>query len=171
MRLVCLNRRYAHQMPRASFSHSVELARPPEEVWTTLQDAATWSGIGPVDNVWEPIHGDDGTLASFRWSAHVGPTSYKGSAVVADATAPNHMKLDLDSSELKGSLIADIDDGDTTRLAVTLEVTSKGTMGALFFPLIAEAVGRGLPEQVEQFAASLDGNTTDDETGRRLRPL
>ena len=149
-------------MPRASFSHSVELTRTPQEIWINLQDAATWSGIGPVDNVWEPTHSDDGTLEGFQWSAHVGPTSYKGSAVVAGATAPRHMKLDLDSSELKGSLIADIEDGDTTHLAVTLEVASKGTMGALFFPLISEAIGRGLPEQVEQFAASLNGDGAGD---------
>ena len=135
-------------MPRASFSHSVELTRPSDEVWLTLQDATTWSGIGPVDSVWEPVHADDGTLESFQWSAHVGPTSYKGSAVIAAAIAPTHMELSLDSSELKGSLIADIDDSEPTGLAVTLEVASKGTMGALFFPLIAEAIGRGLPEQV-----------------------
>jgi hypothetical protein len=156
-------------MPRASFSHSVELTRPPEEVWASLQDAQTWSGIGPVDHVWEPSHADDGTLESFQWSAHVGPSNYKGSAVIAAANAPTHMKLDLDSSELKGSLIADIDDKEETRLAVTLEVTSKGTMGALFFPLISEAIGRGLPAQVEEFAASLNGAGTSDE-GQRFRP-
>lgn len=165
------DRRYAHRMPRASFSHSVELTRAPAEVWKTLQDAATWSGIGPVDNVWEPVHRYDGTLESFQWSAHVGPTSYKGSAVVAEATAPTRMKLDLDSGELNGSLITDIEHSDTTRLTVTLEVASKGTMGALFFPLISEAIGRGLPEQVEEFAAALNDDVTGDEARRRLRPL
>jgi hypothetical protein len=81
------------------------------------------------------------------------------------------MELSLDSSELKGSLIADIDDNESTRLAVTLEVASKGTMGALFFPLIAEAIGRGLPEQVEEFAASLNGDGEPTGGGRRLRPM
>ena len=128
-------------MPSASFSHAVHLSRTASEVWARLQDATTWSQIGPVDSVWEQTHAADGTLESFRWSAHVGPTKYKGSAEVALAEAPHHMKLLLDSSELRGSLIADIDDGDPTRLAVRLEVESKGAIAAMFFPLIAETIG------------------------------
>jgi len=154
-------------MPRASFSHTAELSRPAAAVWDVLQKAETWSGIGPVDQVWDAVHGEDGGLTGFQWSAHVGPTKYKGSAVIAIADAPHHMKLNLDSSELTGSLITDIDEGGNPRLAVTLEVVSKGTMAALFFPLIAEAVGRGLPEQVESFAASLNG----DGDARHLRPV
>ncbi len=161
-------------MPRASFSHNVELNRSVEEVWETLQDAATWSGIGPVDDVWDPIHGESEDLEGFQWSAHVGPTKYKGSAVVAIADAPHHMKLNLDSSELTGSLIADLDDNDPPLLAVTLEVVSKGTMAALFFPLIAEAIGRGLPDQVEAFAVTLNNEAATDDGDvppRKLRPV
>jgi hypothetical protein len=95
--------------------------------------------------------------------------------VVAIAEAPHHMKLNLDSTELTGSLIADLDDNSSTRLAVTLEVVSKGTMAALFFPLIAEAVGRGLPDQVESFATALngieEGDGEEDDPPRRLKPV
>jgi hypothetical protein len=143
-------------MPSASFSHTVELTCPPDAIWMRLQDAATWSGIGPVDDVWEPIHTADGTLTSFRWSAHVGPTKYKGTAVVAAADGPRHMKLNLDSSEVRGSLTAHIDGDESPTLAVTLEVISKGAMASLFFPIIAETIGRGLPEQVERFAALIN---------------
>lgn len=146
-------------MPSASFTHTVELTRPPDAVWTRLQDAATWSGIGPVDDVWEPTHADDGTLESFRWSAHVGPTKYKGTAVIAVADRPRHMKLNLDSSEVRGSLVADIEGDESPSLAVTLEVISKGAMASLFFPIIAEAIGRGLPEQVERFAELINDST------------
>ena len=146
-------------MPRASFSHSVQLTSSAASAWDALQTATTWSGIGPVDEVWDAAHGADGTLDSFRWSAHVGPTKYQGSAVVAIADSPHHMKLNLDSSELTGSLITDIEEGDSPFLAVTLEVVSKGTMASLFFPIIAEAIGRGLPDQVERFARSLEGDS------------
>lgn len=155
-------------MPRASFSHTAELHRPASAVWAELQDAATWAGIGPVDEVWEPVVGDDGALARFRWSAHVGPTKHEGSAEVTVSNPPHHMKLNLDSSELAGSLIADIATGEAPQLVVTLEIISKGTMAALFFPLIAEAVGRGLPDQVESFAASLNGGAAGPD---RLRPV
>jgi len=158
-------------MPRASFSHSVELTRPSSEVWVALQDAATWSGIGPVDDVWEPSHAADGTLESFQWSAHVGPTKYKGTAVVAVADGPRHMKLDLDSSEVKGSLVADIDGDSSPSLAVTLEVVSKGAMASLFFPIISEAIGRGLPEQVERFAELINRDVPPGADTPRLEPL
>ena len=124
-----------------------------------LQEAATWSGIGPVDEVWEPIHAADGTLESFRWSANVGPTKYKGTAVVAAADGPRHMKLSLESSEVRGSLVADIEGDDSWSLEVTLEVISKGAMASLFFPIIAETIGRGLPEQVERFAKLINDGT------------
>ena len=148
-------------MPRASFSHSVELPNRADSVWDTLQAAETWAGIGPVDEVWAATHDDAGGLASFQWSAHVGPTKYKGTAAVAIADPPHHMKLNLNSSELTGSLITDIDEGDSPLLSVTLEVVSKGTMASLFFPIIAEAIGRGLPQQVEAFAAGLSGERND----------
>ncbi|NND02776.1 MAG: SRPBCC family protein [Acidimicrobiia bacterium] len=152
-------------MPRASFSHNASLTRPAIDVWTALQDAATWSGIGPVDDVWDATHDDDGHLQGFSWSAHVGPTKYKGSAKVTVAAEPHHMKFHLDSSELSGALIADIDD-DAAILMVTLEVASKGAMASMFFPIIAEAIGRGLPQQVEEFASTLNG-----EEDNRPQPI
>jgi len=154
-------------MPRASFTHSVQISAGAANVWGALQDATTWAGIGPVDEVWGASHDTAGGLKGFQWSAHVGPTRYMGSAEVAIAEAPHHMKLSLTSSELTGSLIADIEEGDEPWLAVTLEVVSKGTMASLFFPIIAEAVGRGLPQQVERFAATL----SQDPGEGRLRLL
>ena len=136
----------------------MQLPNPAESVWDALQAAETWAGIGPVDKVWAAVHDDEGGLQRFEWSAHVGPTKYKGAATVAIAEAPHHMKLNLSSSELTGSLITDIEEGDNPVLAVTLEVVSKGTMASLFFPIIAEAIGRGLPQQVEAFAAGLSSD-------------
>ncbi len=136
-------------------------------MWEALQHASTWSGIGPVDDVWDAAHDEGGDLQGFRWSAHVGPTKYEGSARVAVAAAPHHMKLHLESNELSGALIADIAEDDSPSLVVTLEVASKGALASMFFPIIAEAIGRGLPRQVEEFAAALNG----DENGKKLRPV
>lgn len=147
-------------MPRASFTHNVPVSSPPEEIWQALQLAETWSGIGPVDDVWDAAHNDDGSLRGFQWSAHVGPTKYKGSANVAVAVHPHHMKLNIASSELTGALIADVEDGESQTLVVTLEVVSKGPLATMFFPIVAEAIGRGLPKQVEEFAAGIDGEAT-----------
>ena len=67
------------------------------------------------------------------------------------------MVLDLDTSEITGSLETNLaPNGDgTTLVTVTLEVVSRGTLSTLFFPMVSQAIARGLPAQVNQFAASL----------------
>ena len=100
-------------------------------MWHRLHQAETWAGIGPDDEVWDAVHDASGELESFQWSAHVGPTKYKGRAEVAVTEAPHHMKLLLSSTELTGSLIADMEGGDEPLLAVTLEVASQGNDGIL----------------------------------------
>jgi hypothetical protein len=47
-------------------------------------------------------------------------------------------------------------EGDT-RVHVTLRVESVGMLSAVFFPVIASAVGEGFPETVEDFARTLAG--------------
>jgi hypothetical protein len=143
-------------MPTASFAHTARTTRTVDEVWAALQSEQTWSRIGPVEEVWDPVV-VDGALRSFSWRTTVGPTSYRGSAVVRDAS-PNRMHLDLDAGEIAGSLTADlaaVPGGDGTAVTVTLVVTSRGMLSTLFFPVVTEAVSSGLPRQVDEFAAAL----------------
>jgi hypothetical protein len=67
------------------------------------------------------------------------------------------MTLDLDAREVAGTLEAHLapNGNGTTIVTVTLEVVSRGTLSTLFFPVVSEAVARGLPSQVDEFAASL----------------
>ena len=67
------------------------------------------------------------------------------------------MLLELDAREVAGTLEARLEaNGDgTTVVTVTLRVTSRGTLSTLFFPVVSEAIAKGLPAQVERFAASL----------------
>ena len=142
-------------MPTASFAHTAHTERSMDEVWTALQNEQTWSRIGPVEEVWDPVV-VDGSLRSFSWRTTVGPTSYQGTAVVREASA-NRMYLDLDAGEIAGSLTADLVAvaGGGTAVTVTLVVTSRGMLSTLFFPVVTEAVSSGLPRQVDEFAASL----------------
>ncbi len=144
-------------MPRANFSHAATTRRQPDEVWRRLQDVETWSSIGPVEHVWDPVHDEEGQLVEYRWSASVGPTTYRGTAQVSDAHVDSLMVLDLDGGELAGTLSTRIEqNGSGSRITVDLGIVSKGTLSALFFPIVSEAVGRGLPAQVERFVAGLD---------------
>ena len=146
-------------MPSASFTHDVILSQPADEIWQRLQDAETWANIGPVDEVWDAEHDDDGSLRRYRWSTTVGLRSYRGTATTKHMDVPTLMSLALDGGELAGTLTTRLSqNGAGTAMEVTLEITSKGALSTLFFPLVSEVVGRGLPEQVERFAESFDEN-------------
>lgn len=144
-------------MPRATFSHQAVAAAPPEEVWKRLQLAETWANIGPVEDVVESVSREDGQLESFVWTTTVAMKHYTGTAAVSDAVRGERMTLDLDAREVAGTLEAHLapNGTSTTTVTVTLEVVSRGTLSTLFFPVVSEAVARGLPDQVDQFAKSL----------------
>jgi hypothetical protein len=44
---------------------------------------------------------------------------------------------------------------DGTSVSVTLEVESRGLLSSMFFPIIASAIGNGLPAAVDEFAQGL----------------
>jgi hypothetical protein len=46
-------------------------------------------------------------------------------------------------------------DGETTTVTVTLHVESAGLLSAMFFPVIAGAIGKGLPGAVDGFVSGL----------------
>ena len=144
-------------MPRATFTHQATAFATTDDVWTALQTAETWANIGPVENVHDPDIDETGHLRSFRWSAMVASRRYPGTAQVTKAVHHERMKLDLDAREVVGSLETHLEpNGDgTTIVTVTLEVISRGTLSTLFFPVVSEAIAKGLPTQVDAFAASL----------------
>lgn len=144
-------------MPRATFTHQAIAAAPVGAVWERLQDADTWANIGPVEDVHDPAVGESGALQSFRWSASVAAKRYPGTARVTVAVIEERMVLDLDAREVIGSLETHLEpNGDgSTIVTVTLEVVSRGTLSTLFFPIVSEAIAKGLPAQVENFANSL----------------
>jgi carbon monoxide dehydrogenase subunit G len=144
-------------MPRATFTHQATADAPLEAVWERLQQAETWADIGPVESVSDAEVTSDGLLKSFRWSTTVGMKRYPGTALVASIEIGEHMKLDLDAREVAGTLETHLSPNGqgTTIVTVTLEVVSRGTLSTLFFPVVSEAIAKGLPAQVDRFAEGL----------------
>ncbi|MBT8197328.1 MAG: SRPBCC family protein [Acidimicrobiia bacterium] len=139
-------------MPAEFFSHQVSIPRGVDHVWAQLNEVDTWAHIGPVDNVSDPVYDDDG-LASFRWSTSVGPRSFQGTAVRDEFTEMERMSFILDAGEMTGSISTELDaDDEATELVVTLGIEAKGLLSSMFFGVIRDAVGRGLPAQVDEFA-------------------
>ena len=142
-------------MPAATYTHVALAEQPIDVVWDRLQSAETWSTIGPVDAVWDAVHENE-LLRSYRWRTTIGPTSYAGTARVVASERPRRMQLLLDAREVAGTLTTELHARSeaATEIAVTLEVVSRGMLSTLFFPVVSEAVGNGLPEQVDTFAAT-----------------
>ena len=142
-------------MPSATYTHSAVAAQAIDVVWGRLQEAPTWSEIGPIDEVTDPVH-VEGALQSFRWAATVGPSRYRATATVLRSDPPNLMRVRLDAGEVTGDLEARLEpDGDDhTAVHITLQISSRGILSTMFFPAISQAVGQGLPDQVAAFAAS-----------------
>ena len=119
--------------------------------------AETWADIGPVEQVSDARATPDGLLESFRWSTTVAMKRYPGTARVIAMDPGERMKLELDAREVAGTLETHLatNGHNSTVVTVTLEVVSRGTMSTLFFPVVSEAIAKGLPAQVDRFAESL----------------
>jgi hypothetical protein len=144
-------------MPRATFTHQAVATATPEAVWLKLQEAETWANIGPVEEVTSAESDDEGNLESFRWATTVASRRYPGTARVTVADPLRRMVLDLDAREVVGSLstVLTPNGNDTTVVTVTLEVSTRGPLSTVFFPIVSQAIARGLPTQVDDFAESL----------------
>jgi hypothetical protein len=140
-------------MPSDTFSHTVRIDASLQSVAAALQVAATWKGIGPIDEVWDATHeGED--LTGFRWSARAAGKSWEGTATRSDDHKPGTMILDLDSSEIAGALtVSYATDEGGTALTVDLFARSKGVLAGMFWGVVADALRRGLPGQIEAFGS------------------
>lgn len=144
-------------MPKGSFTHQTSVPATPSEVWERFQDPETWKGIGPIDGI-EGVERDGDRLLAFRWNTHVGPTRYRGRSTMTENLPGRRVSMELDSSEMGGRLSVDLEgDDDATLVAVRLDFATKGTMSALFFPVIAEAIQNGLRTQVDAFGTAWEG--------------
>lgn len=143
-------------MPSASYAHTVTTSRSAADVWKRLNDPDTWLAIGPVEGIDNAESSAEGHLEGFDWYTTIGPRKITGTARVTESTKNKSMTLSLDAGELVGDLSASLDkNGRGSDLTVSIDITSRGGMASLFFPVISEVLGRGLPEQVEEFAAGL----------------
>jgi hypothetical protein len=141
-------------MPSASFTHTVQIDTEPARTWAALQSADTWAGIGPISSVSGDVIDSDGILRSFEWTADVGGKTYRGTSTTTEAIVPTRFALKLDTSEIGGTVLAVLVPSEGgTDVAVTLSLTTKGMLSAMFFPAIKRALAAGFPQQVEDLAS------------------
>lgn len=146
-------------MPNATFTHEVHVSRSQDEVWSVLQDPASWEAIGPVQDVWDPEHDDEGTLLGYSWATSIGGKQYDGTGETREHDRPSRFVIDLDAGEMAGTISVNLESGNPggTDLKVDLDVRSQGMLSSVFFPAIRQAIGSGFPDQMDSFAAKIDG--------------
>ncbi len=137
----------------ATFTHRAVAAAAPGEVWNALQDAATWLDLGVMDTVSNTVVAG-GRLESFEWTAPVGGMRRRGTARTIDAVPDKRMVLALHSSEVAGEISVDLSAAQSgTSVAVTLAARPRGLLAGMFWGQISQALGRGLPGNVDRFVA------------------
>jgi carbon monoxide dehydrogenase subunit G len=141
-------------VPSDTFHHRATAATDPETVWNALQHAATWQGFGLMEEVAAEVV-EAGRLHSFDWTANAGGRRHPGKARVTAAEPGRSITLALDASEIAGEIVvALMPAADGTEVAVSLTARSRGLLAGMFWGIVADALRRGLPEQVERFAAT-----------------
>lgn len=143
-------------MPAATFTHSVSTSATVAVAWAALQRPETWAGIGPVSSVSDPTYGEDGTLLAFNWIADLGGKAYSGVATTTAHTEPTSFELTMATSEIAGEVIASLEPtGSGCTVTITIRLTTKGMLSAMFFPAIKQALASGFPKQVDDLVASI----------------
>lgn len=146
-------------MPSQTFSASSRTSAPIHEVWGALDRPQTWQAIGGVDRVFDPKIDDQGRLQGFSFETVAGGKPHIGTARPLQRVEGSTMAWSVKSPEVRGTTTVDLEndgdgDGDGTLVTVTVHVESVGFLSSMFFPVIAGALGKGLPTAVEEFAAS-----------------
>ena len=147
-------------MPTQSFQAASVAPVPITQAWHALQRAETWEGIAGVEAVHDAVHDARGNLTAFEFAVSVGGVRYAGSATAVLSAHPTHIRLDLTTSEVTAAidvrLRSDDDNGpEATQVIVDITVRSRSFLAGMFFPAIADTIGRGLPTTTAQFANRL----------------
>lgn len=141
-------------LPRQQFSHIAIAAAPRETVWASLDRPETWKAISGIDRVFDSTVDGHGRLRGFTFDTEVAGRRYRGTATPSRRVEGSAMGWNVRNSEIQGVIdVALADTGVGTEVSVTLDVENVSFMTGMFFPVIASAIGSGLPSAVEAFAA------------------
>lgn len=144
-------------MPSQRFTHQSTTSAPIAEVWAALDQPETWEAIGAVDRVFDPVIDEEGRLRGFSFDTIAAGKRYIGDATPHERVEERRMTWRIRNSEVRGLTSVSLEpEGIGTRIAVSLDVESVGLLSSMFFPIIASAIGNGLPQAVEEFAAGFE---------------
>lgn len=108
-----------------------------------------------MERVFDPVVDERGRLRSFAFETTAGGRTYPGKATPRARDEGSLMAWDIATSEVSGSTTVEVAGNGTggSSIRVTVEIASRGLLSTMLFPVIATAIGSGLPGAVESFAA------------------
>jgi carbon monoxide dehydrogenase subunit G len=144
-------------VPSQTFTHEARTSAPLEEVWSALDRPETWEAIGGVDRVFDPLLDEHGRLSGFSFDTVAAGKKYIGTATPHDRVEGRRMAWRIENTEVRGVTTVELhpDDGGTW-ITVAVQVQSAGLLSSMFFPVIAGAIGDGMPRAIDDFAAGLE---------------
>lgn len=144
-------------MASAQFNHSVlSAARGIDEAWAGLQKPETWATIAGVSEVTQATFDASGNLTAYLFTAVAAGREYAGKADVRLSSRPTDMVVSISTSELTGQIATRLTPTlDGIRVAVTLDLQSRGLLAGMMFAVISGAVRHGFPVQVERLSQHL----------------
>lgn len=144
-------------MPAQTFAHTATARASVDEVWASLDEPGTWESIGGVNRVFDPVVDQQGRLQGFSFETVAGGRSYVGTATPGPREEGRRITWQVGSSEIRGTTTVELEAvAAGTEIEVTLEVRSAGFLSSVFFPVIIGAIGGGLGDAVDAFAARFE---------------
>jgi hypothetical protein len=121
-----------------------------------LQNPEKWKAMGGIDEIHDPRIEDD-LLKGFSFTSKIAGTPYRGRATTTESVPQEKMVVDIDTSELRAVLTVEIAPIDTsTRLDVTMKLSSKSFLASMMWGIVATTVGSGLPERTTAMVAAFE---------------
>ncbi|MGH3649372.1 MAG: SRPBCC family protein [Acidimicrobiia bacterium] len=144
-------------MPSQTFVHTASATVAIDEVWAALDEPGTWESIGRVNRVFDPVVDERGRLRGFSFETVAAGRNYVGTATPGAREEGRRMTWNVDSSEVRGTTTVELEPvAGGTKIQVTLQVESAGLLSSMIFPVIAGAIGSGLGDAVDEFAAGFE---------------
>lgn len=148
---------YRDLMATQTFFHRTRAHAPVERAWMKLQEPATWRRIGGVHRLDGERFNDERELIGYDFAFVVGGQEYRGTASRAEVERGRRIAMSLWTSQMDGLITVDLEpDGENTRVDLSLTMSSRGFLAAIFFSTIANAVGGGFEEAGEKFVNQLE---------------
>ncbi len=147
---------YAPWVPTDTFTHTTVVEHPRQYVWTQLQRPETWKSMGGIDEI-SDSEMVDGQLLGFRFVSRIGGMNFPGTAKTTESNPTHSMVVDVDTSEVRAELRVHLVDAPSgTQLDVGMDLTSKGFLASMMWPMVSSTVGAGLAYRTAALVASFE---------------